>query len=132
VLIASDTPRTSMSLHGLAMVGTMHALNMFDVLSVSHDPLVQVFFALSCTVLRRHLVCLCWPTFEPSSSLFSVGEPCRPHLCSGVANRPSCHTSQFASHLFPCRCRAATSLAAARHAPDRRGRRLEPWPGNTC
>jgi hypothetical protein len=55
------------------MVGTMHALNVFDVLSVSHDPLVQVFFALSCTVLRRHLVCLCWPAFEPSSSLHSLG-----------------------------------------------------------
>jgi hypothetical protein len=37
---------------GLAMVGTMDALNVFDVLSVSHDPLVQVFCALSCTVLR--------------------------------------------------------------------------------
>jgi hypothetical protein len=61
------------SLDGLAMVGTMHALYVFDVLSVSHDPLVQVFFALSCTVLRRHLVCLCWPAFEPSSSLHSLG-----------------------------------------------------------
>jgi hypothetical protein len=57
------------------MVGTRHALNVFDVLCVSHDPLVQVFFALSCTVHRRHLVCLCWPAFEPCSSLFFPGTP---------------------------------------------------------
>jgi hypothetical protein len=58
VLLAPDAPRTSVSLDGLAMVGTMHALNMFDVLSVSHDPLVQALFSLPCAVHRRRLACL--------------------------------------------------------------------------
>jgi hypothetical protein len=44
VLLASDAPQTSVSLDGLAMVGTMHAHNMFDVFCMSDDPLVQAFF----------------------------------------------------------------------------------------
>jgi hypothetical protein len=63
------------TMDGLAMVGTRHALSVFDVLCMSHDPLVQVFFALSCTVHRRHLVYLCWPAFEPCSSLFFTETP---------------------------------------------------------
>jgi hypothetical protein len=46
------------------MVGTMHALNVFDVLSLSHDPLVQAFFSLPCAIHRRRLACLCC---QPSS-----------------------------------------------------------------
>jgi hypothetical protein len=36
----------------------------------------------------------------PQANL-AVGEPCLPHLCTGVANRPSCRASRCASHLFP-------------------------------
>jgi hypothetical protein len=63
------------TMDGLAMVGTKHALNVFDVLCLSHDPLVQDFFALTCTVHRHHLVCLCWLALEPCSSLFSPRSP---------------------------------------------------------
>jgi hypothetical protein len=56
----------------------------------------------------------------PQTNL-AVGEPCCPHLCTRVANWPSYRVSRCASHLFPCRGRATTSLAAARHAPGRRG-----------
>jgi hypothetical protein len=75
VLLVSDAPRTLVTMDGLAMVGTKHALKVFDVLCVSHDPIDQDFFALSCTVRRHHLVCLCWPALEPCSSLFSPGSP---------------------------------------------------------
>jgi hypothetical protein len=40
VLLDSDAPPTSVSLDGLAMVGTTHTHNVFDVLCMSHDPLV--------------------------------------------------------------------------------------------
>jgi hypothetical protein len=47
---------------GSAMVGTMHTLNLFDVLRVSQEPLVQVFFSFPFTRSRS----LCCP-LAPSS-----------------------------------------------------------------
>jgi hypothetical protein len=45
VLLVSDTPQTPVTIYGLAMVGTMHAPNVFDFLCVRHDPLLQAFFS---------------------------------------------------------------------------------------
>jgi hypothetical protein len=88
VLLAPDAPRTSVSLDGLAMVGTMHALNMFDVLSVSHDPLVQALFPslapsidaalLACIVGLRAAELELTVVSQSTSSLFSLLPPSQP------------------------------------------------------
>jgi hypothetical protein len=81
---------------GLAMVGTMHALNLFDVLGVSQELLVQVFFSFPFTRSRS----LCCP-LAPSSPCAAEVHRYRARTAEPAVARPSCRFLQGPRHHDP-------------------------------
>jgi hypothetical protein len=79
-------PEHTEILDGMAMVGTAHAHNLFDVLGVSQEPLVQTFFSFPFTRSRS----LCCP-LAPSSSCAAEVRRYRARTAEPAVARPSCH-----------------------------------------
>jgi hypothetical protein len=78
-------PEHTEILDGMAMVGTAHAHNLFDVLGVSQEPLVQTFFSFPFTRSRS----LCCP-LAPSSPCATEVRRYRARTTEPVVARPSC------------------------------------------
>jgi hypothetical protein len=77
-------PEHTEILDGLAMVGTTRAHNMFDVLGVSQEPLVQAFFSFPFTRSRS----LCYP-MAPSSPCAAEVRRYRAKTAKPAIARPS-------------------------------------------
>jgi hypothetical protein len=89
-------PEHTEILDGLAMVGITHTHNLFDVLGVSQEPLVQAFFSFPFTRSRS----LCCP-MAPSSLCAAEVRRYRAKTAEPAVARSSCRFLQGPRHHDP-------------------------------